>query len=100
MSTTSRSGRSSRSRRTGAGWNSSAAWFPSHASVAASLHTVYATSRLALGAGIVTVRIHDGACFGVSFWKYRWPSTPSGARITVSGRSRSQGSMRSATEPR
>ena len=40
MSTTSRSGRSSWSRRTGAGWNSRAAWFPSHASVAASLHTV------------------------------------------------------------
>ena len=66
MSTVSWSGRSSWSRRTGAGWNSSAAWFPSQASVAASLQTVYATSRLA--AGIVTVRIHDGAYFGVSFW--------------------------------
>jgi hypothetical protein len=46
-----------------------AAWFPSQPSVAASLHTVYATSRLALGAGIVTVRIHVGAYVGVAFWK-------------------------------
>ena len=49
------------STRTGAGCNSSAAWFPSHRSVARSSHTTKSTSRPALGAGIRTVRIHSGA---------------------------------------
>ena len=69
MSTTNRSGRSSRSRRTGAGWSSSAAWFPTHASVCWSLQTRKSTSRFALGAGIVTRGTQAGVYEDAAFWK-------------------------------
>jgi hypothetical protein len=68
MSNTIMSGRSSRGVRISAGWNSIAAWFPSHDRVRRSSHTMYRTSRPADSARIVTVAIHSGVCFGASFW--------------------------------
>jgi hypothetical protein len=83
---------------TSVGWYSTARWLANQSSVRRSSHRAYATSRWELSAQSDTERIQSGAYPGRFFcMKGAWPAR---TRITESGRSRSTGTIRSATASR
>lgn len=90
--------RSQRPARINVGWYSTARWFANHSSVRRSSHSAYETSRLDASAQTVTVFTHSGVYFGTFFCMNG--CCRGRTRLTVSGRSRSSGSIRSCTASR
>ncbi len=77
-------------------WNSIVPRFAAQANVGRSLTIAYGIAACPSFDGTVTEQTHSGACDGMCFSKKNLPSTPSGNRFIVNGRSLMCGSMTSA----
>ena len=74
-------------------WSSIVPKFAAHARDGTSLTIAYVIASCPSVDATVTEDTQSGACEGMCFSKNDFPSTPSGKRFIVSGRSRTWGSM-------